>query len=114
MFADVGMVRRTVDREVERNLHSAAADFVFEPGKIFKGAERRLDRLVSAKFASDRVGHAGLVRFARHGIVAAFSIRVSDGMDRREINHVEPHRFRRFDARQAIAKRRTAIRKAFG
>src|SRR5205814_8680234 len=64
MFPDVGMVRRTIDGEIERDLHPTALDFVLEPGKILEAAERRFDRLVPAPFAPNRVRHAGFAGLA--------------------------------------------------
>jgi hypothetical protein len=107
------MVGRTIDREIERDLHSAVSDLLFEPGKIFKSPESRLDRLVSAPFAADGVRHAGFAGFGGNGIVAALPVAKANGMDRRKIDHVEPHRPGVVDARQAVSKSRASIAVTF-
>ncbi len=63
---------------------------------------------------ADGVRHARFARLAGHGIVAAFAIGETDRMNRRKINDVEAHGLRVVDAREAVAKGRTAIAVTFG
>src|ERR1041385_6278550 len=64
---------------------------------------------MSARFAADRPWHARIPRLASDGIVAAFAIGMTDWMNRRKINYIEPHRFGVVDSGQTIAKSRAAI-----
>ena len=111
------MIGRTVDREIERDLHAAARGF------------RRLSQSKSSSVPNDgstslcarrlslanRIRHARLARLTRDRIVAAFAIRVTDRMDRRKINHVETHRLaRRRPAAKQSRKCRAAITSALG
>ena len=115
MLCDVRMIGRAVDREIERDLHSARRISFWSQSKSSERAELRLDVLVSAAVraflmtVADGVWNARFARLAGHGVVAAFAIREADRMDRREINHVESHRLRVIDSRQAIAKGRTPV-----
>ena len=108
------MVGRTIDREIERDLHSAFSHFALEPIEIFERPQRGLHRFVTASFASDRPGHAGIAWFCSHGIVSPFAISMSDRMNRREINYVEAHRLRVINSGQTITKGRSAIAATFG
>src|SRR4029077_21214019 len=62
MFANVRMIRRTIDREIERDLHSALADFAVQPFEILQRTEGRFDRLVSSSLASNCPRHAWIAR----------------------------------------------------
>src|SRR5205807_5014549 len=114
MFADVRMVGRTIDREIKRDLHSAFSHFALEPIEIFERTQRGLHRFVTASFASDRPGHAGIAWLCSHGIVSPFAISMSDRMNRWEINYVEAHRPRVINSGQTITKCRSAIAATFG
>jgi hypothetical protein len=46
---------------------------------------------MAALFATDRVRAAGIVRPGGQGIVAALAVAAADGVNRREIQHVEAH-----------------------
>src|SRR5207302_7195238 len=113
MFADVGVIGRTIESKIERNLHSAFAHFALQPIEIFQRPESRLNRFVAACFASDRPRNTRLARFSGHGIVSAFSVGVTDRMDRGKINYVEAHCLRVVHSRQTIAKCRSPLAEAF-
>ena len=98
------MVRRAVDREVERDLHPSGADLSLEPGEILERPQRRFDRLVPAKLTADGVRHSRFPRLGRDRVVSALSIRTADRVNRRKINHVESHRLRVVHPRQTIPK----------
>ena len=109
------MIGRTVDREIERDLHPALCGFRrSSQSKSSSVPSDGSTSLCPPGFAANRLGHAGIARLAGHRIVPAFAIRVPDRMNRRKINHVESHRFRVIDPRQTIAKGRSSIGPAFG
>ena len=108
------MVRRTIDGEIERNLHSALSYFTLEPIEILQRTERRFDCFMTTGFASDRPRHARIARLSSDEIVSPLAIGVADRMNRWKINHVEAHGPRVIDSRQTIAKCRSTIAATFG
>ena len=98
----------------------ARVDLADQPVEVLERAEFRRHVLVAAAVrtvlmpVADGVRHAGFARLAGHGVVAAFARGDADRMDRREIDHVEAHRLRVIDARQAIAKGRAAVATPLG
>ncbi len=89
--------------------------FADQPGEILERAELRRDVLVAAAVRAwlvaiaDRVRHAGLAGLAAHRVVAALARGDADRVDRRKIDHVEAHRLRVVDAREAVAKSRPVV-----
>ena len=114
MLPDIRVVGRTIEREIERDLHPAFAHFALQRIEIFESAERQLDCLMPAGFAPDCPRHAGIATLGDDRIIAALAIRMADGMDRREINHVKSHRFSLVKPRQTIAERRSATAASLG
>src|SRR6266513_3430070 len=113
MLFNVRMIGRAIDREIERNFHSAFAHLFFEPLEIYQRSQCRLDRLVSASLTSDGPWHARIARLARDGVVPTLAVGVTNGMNRRKINDVETHCFCIVNSRQTIAESRSAIATAF-
>ena len=62
MLPQPGMIRRALDGEIERDLHAVRGRGVAQAAEILERAERRMDRVVPALAAADRVGAAGIVR----------------------------------------------------
>ena len=86
------MVRRALDREVERDLEAVLARRGDEPAEIVERAELRdgSRRARPRRCRSRRGCRDRPARRARR-IVAALAIGAADRMDRREIKHVEAH-----------------------
>ena len=119
MLVDIRVVGRAIDREVERDLQATLLDLGDEPVEILERAEFRRDIFVSTAVDSmatvaDRVGHTGLAGLAGRGVVAPLAVRFADRMDRRKINHIEPHRLGVIDAAEAIAEGRARVGLALG
>ena len=119
MLVDIRVVGRAIDREVERDLQATLLDLADEPVEILERAEFRRDILVpsavdSLPTVADRIGHTGLSGLAGRGIVAPLAVRFADRMDRRKINHIEPHRLGVIDAAEAIAEGRARVGLALG
>ena len=104
------MVRRALDREIERDLDPLPGSGVAEPAEILERAELRVDRVVPAFVRADRVGAARVVGQRRQRVVAPLAVDPADRMDRREIEHVEAHRADRRQARDHVGKRAVAVR----
>ena len=68
---------------------------------------------MSARFASDRPRNARVAWLTSDRIIASFAIRVTNGMNRREINDIEPHCLGVIDPWQTIAESRSAITLTF-
>ena len=114
VLAHVGMIRGTIDREIERDLHSAFTHFALEPVKIFQRTKRRLDRFVTARLAPNCPRHTRISRVRGHRIVSPFAVRMSDRMNWWKINHVEPHPAGVIYPRQTLAERRSTVGTTFG
>src|SRR5690606_23626872 len=71
------------------DLDAELAGGLHEPPEVFEGAELRVHRVVSARLATDGPRRADVSRLAHAGVVAALAVREPDGVDRREVNHVE-------------------------
>ena len=56
------MVGRALDGEIERELETVLPRGVAQAAEIVERAERRMDRVVAALVAADRVGAAGIAR----------------------------------------------------
>ena len=66
MFANVRMIRRTIDREIECDLHPAFSHFALEPIEILQRTQRRFDGFVAAGRAPDCPRHARIPRLSGH------------------------------------------------
>ena len=120
MFRHVGVIGRTVDREIERDLHPASSNFAL-PARRNPPASRARAQCPCARHRSATRCRCRWhkARPVRHGsrdnrIVSSFAVGGTDRMNRREIDHVESHRFGIIDPRQTIAQRRTAIAATLG
>ncbi len=97
-----GMVRRALQREVQRHLQTLLPGLPDEPGEVLQRAQRRVHGVVPALRGADRPRHADVLGGGVEGVVAALAERAADGMDRREIHDVETHRR---DLRQPARRR---------
>src|SRR5690606_23635996 len=85
MLLQPGVVRRALDGEVQGDLQAMLAGGADQFAEILATAQLRVDGLVAALLAADRIGAAGIVRPGGERIVAALAMGVADGVDRREI-----------------------------
>ena len=110
MLLEPGMVGRALHGEVERDLHVRAAAGLDQAAEIVERAELRMDRVVAALPAADRVEAAGIVRAGLERIVLALAVGLADRMDRRQIEHVEAERGDLRHPRDAIVERAVLAR----
>src|SRR5207237_3459947 len=88
MFGHVGMIGRTVDREIEGNFQSQFTRFLFQPGKILQCAQSGIDVLVPSAIGTtempvtNRIRHSRIIRPRVDRIVSSFAIGGADWMDR--------------------------------
>ena len=106
------MIRRALDREVERDLQPVLVRCRDEPAEIVERAELRMDRVVPALLAADRVGAAEIAGRRRQRVVAALAVLLADRMDRREIEDVETHLADIGEAADHVVERAVAVRVA--
>ncbi|CAG7261672.1 hypothetical protein PICSAR26_03906 [Mycobacterium avium subsp. paratuberculosis] len=97
------MIRRALQRQVERHLHAQFAGPGDERVEILDGAQIRVDGVVAALVAADRPRRAHIRRAGGGRVVAPLAMYLPDGMDRRQVDDVEAHRR---DARQRRGRRR--------
>src|SRR5450631_1616169 len=112
MLFEPGMIGRTLNREVERDLHLQTLACRNEITEIRQRAQFRMHRIVAALGGADGIGTSGIVVGGRDRIVAALSVGVTDGVDRGEIDHVESHRRDIRQARDAILEGAVLVRYA--
>ncbi len=91
MLFDVGMVRRGLKRDVERDLDAYFARSCQQVTEILERAELRVNCLVPAVAVADRPGAARIARLRLRAVVGALALSGPDRVDRRQIQHVEPH-----------------------
>jgi hypothetical protein len=68
------MIRRALDREVERDFQSVRCSRIPQSAKILDRAERGMDRVMAAFAAADGVRAAEIVCSRADGIVTTFAI----------------------------------------
>ena len=91
MIFDVRVIRRAVDREIQRDFKTALLRLTHQPNKILNSAQRRLNRLVPTSLATDGPRRPHVILIGYQGIVLALAIRETNGVNGREINHIEAH-----------------------
>ena len=91
VLPDPGMIGRGLVGQIERDLEVLPARGLDEAIEIRHGAEPRLYRRVAARLRADRPRTAGIIRFRLQRVVPALAKAPADRMNRREIQHVEPH-----------------------
>ena len=99
MLLEPGMIERTLDGEIERDLQALLGRGGDQAAKILRRAERRMNRVVPALDATDGIGAAGIVWPGRKRVVATLAVGRADRMDRREVEDIEAHVA---DARQGL------------
>ena len=91
MLAHVGMIRRALKRDIERDLESVLFGFGHEPPEIFQRAEFGMNGLVTAFRRSDGPRTADISRLRLYRIVLSFPKGPPDRMNWRKIDDVETH-----------------------
>ena len=92
MFANVGVVRSTLECDVERRFEAKLLGFGDEPIEVLESTQLRVNRLVAAIFRSYRPGTADIAGFSGKRIVLTLAERTSDRVNRREVHDVKTHR----------------------
>ena len=110
MFLHPGMIRRALHRQIERQLHSQFFCAAPQRMEIIPAAELGMDRRMASLFRPDRPRAPHIIGGGRGGVVATLAKRPTDGVDRREIEHVESHRVHVVEPIGQIGKRAMAAR----
>src|SRR5216683_3170380 len=112
----VRVVGRALERDVERHLDPALGGALHEPAEVGQRAQLRMDRLVAALRAADGPRAADVVGRGGERVVLALAPGAPDGMDGRQVDHVEAqllhvgqHAFR---VRERAVATRLAARRA--
>src|SRR5579862_8460217 len=90
MLLQPRVVGRALDGEVERDLDPMPFRLGDEPAELLLRAERWVDRVVAAPLGADRPGAADVAELCTLGVVSSLPVRLPDGVDRREVEDVEP------------------------
>src|SRR5262249_3211472 len=91
MLGHPGMIRRALERVVQRDLQPMLPGGPEERSEIRQRPECRFDRLVPSVLVADSPRGAGIVGTGLEGVVPALPEASPDRMDRRQVEHVEPH-----------------------
>src|SRR5580658_5232194 len=91
MFADVGMVRRGLEGNVESEGDIEIPDLCDQAAEVFDGAEVRVDGLVAPVCGADGPWTSNLPGLRLWIVVAALAEVHPDGMDGWEIDDVKAH-----------------------
>ncbi len=102
VLAHPWVVRRALQRQVDRDLHAEVAGLRDEHVEVREGAEVGMDRVVAALGRADRPGRARVTRVGCQRVVAALAMGETDRVHRREVHNVESHVS---DRRQPLGRR---------
>ena len=91
MVLHVGMVRRAVEGEVQGHLEAAIVAGGDEGAAFLEGSQLRVHGLVAAVRVADGVRAAGLAGLGHERIVGPLALGHADGVDGRQVDHVEAH-----------------------
>ena len=85
------MVRRALQRQVQRHLHARLSRRGDEVVEVVDRAQLGMDGVVAALVAADRPRRSDVAGRGGRGVVAALAVHLADRVDRRQVHHVEPH-----------------------
>jgi hypothetical protein len=91
VFAHPWVVGRALQGVVERHLHPLSRGLGAEGSEVVDGPQFGMDGGVATEGRADRPWAAWIVRAGGQGVVAPLASRGANGVDRGEIDHVEPH-----------------------
>ncbi len=91
VLADPRVVGRGLEREVQRDLQAQRVRPGDEVVEVVDRPQVRVHGVVAAGRAADRPRDAGVVRAGRERVVRALAVRGADGVDGRQVDHVEAH-----------------------
>ena len=85
------MIRRALQRQIQRHLHAQVLDRGDELVEVGDRAQLRMHRVVAALVAADRPRRSDVAGRRRRGVVAALAVNLADRVDRRQVHDVEAH-----------------------
>ncbi len=89
VFGHVGMIRCALECDVERELDAVLCRGCNQVTEILECAELRVDRLMPTLLRADGPGAARIIRIRSRGVVASLAEAAADGMNGRQIEHIE-------------------------
>ncbi|MNF82850.1 hypothetical protein D3C84_651610 [compost metagenome] len=103
------MVLGTLDREVQGDLQAVVSGRRHQAPEVLAATQLRVNGLVPALLAANGIRAARVVGTGGEGIVRAFAETATDGMDRREVQHVEAHILDHRQARMHVVESAVAL-----
>ncbi len=91
MLLEPGVVLGALDGEVQSDLQAVLAGRGHQFAEIVQRAQLRVDGVVTTLLAADGIGAARVVRAGLQAVVRTLAMLAPDGVDRREVQHVEAH-----------------------
>jgi len=91
MGLDVGMIRRALERQVERNLHPEIGGAGHQAGEVVETAECRMDRVVTSLGPADGPGASEVFLAGHEGVVGSLPEAGADRVNGRQVDDIESH-----------------------
>ncbi|MNN48248.1 hypothetical protein D3C81_1627190 [compost metagenome] len=85
------MVLGALDGKIQGDFQAMGRSGRHQSAEVFAAAQLRVNRLVPALLAANRIGAARIIGAGGEGIVRAFAVAAPNGVNRREVQHVETH-----------------------
>src|SRR5262249_45195265 len=89
MFAHPGVVRGSLDREIERHFQSQPRRSAHKPPEISQAAKLGVDGAVTALDRTDRLRTTRVSRLGNSAVVPALAVDAADRMDWHKVDDVE-------------------------
>src|SRR5215831_20546949 len=92
MFLYVGMIGRALKRDVHGDLDAMRARLLYQSPKVLQGSQLRVNRRMAPLQSTDGPRTAKIPGISARRIIFPLPMSQSNGMNRREVQHVESHR----------------------
>src|SRR4030095_2276725 len=110
MFAYPGVVRGTLECEIERYLHPEPLGRGHEAPEVFERTEGGVHGRVASLWPTDRPRASWVTGFCGEGFVPPLAARQTDRMDRGKVDDIEPHALHVRQALDAVGESAVASR----
>src|SRR5215831_766565 len=105
MFLHVGMIGRALKRDIQGDLDAIRACLLYQFPKVLQASQLRVNRRMASLQSADSPWTARISGIRGRRIILPLPMSQSNGMNRRKVQHVEPHRCDVGQARFAVFER---------
>src|SRR5947209_13802681 len=89
MLANIGMVRRTLEGDIQRDLQLKLSRARHQMLEILQRAESRINGFVAAGGRTNRPGASWIIKAGGQLVVSAFAMSRADRVNRRQVNNIK-------------------------